>query len=172
MSTFISLSAPGKSFQRLLGARELHVSPSPLFVSCLSGSQTYFSIAFINLSTKNIWCVLCAWKPGKHLVLQVFHGRLRQTVKDGDSSGVDPCGHGLVPCHICCGGAGLGVLEAQAEPRIVWLPLCSGPDSTSIPGHPAVPWVFQLGNRSVNTPEHLEISLSGHLWNLYRRVLS
>lgn len=69
-------------------------------------------------------------------------------------------------------GQGWGVLTAQTEPSIMWLPLCSGSDSRSIPGHPAVPWVFQLGNQSVTTPEHLEISFSGYLWSLYGRVLS
>lgn len=109
LGIFISLSAPGKSFKSLLGAQELHVSPSPLFMPCLSGSQSHFSVTFINLSTKNIWYVLRAWKPGKHLVSLVFHGRLSQRVKDSDSSASDPCGHGLVSCprrdsHLLCRG--------------------------------------------------------------------
>lgn len=38
----------------------------------LSGSQSHFSVTFINLRTKNIWYVLGAWEAGKHLVSLVF----------------------------------------------------------------------------------------------------
>ena len=40
----------------------------------------------------------------------------------------------------------------------MWIPFlmdCSGSDSLSIPGHPAVPWIFQLSNRAPASPRAL-----------------